>query len=443
MGELRVSARAFILVVVLAGIGLLVVQWPSGVWPSSGGDLVALGLLALASILADIWQIRLHFRGVVYTLSTAVFFALMLIFGPLVAAVIGATASAVGDVWERRAWYKTLFNAATVVIYVSAAGVVYAVLNDGTLLPLASPRNALAIVASGLVYITVAGLLICTIVGLVQGHGPWSVYRASLRSFHFQMIALVPIGALIVIVYYQNIWGLVLLLFPIILTHSSFQAYERLRADAQRTMETLAEAVDRRDHYTYRHSERVAEFCEAIARQMKLDLQETETLVAAARVHDLGKIGITSEVLLKPGKLDAKEWALMQEHPRIGAEIIAKLTIYDQVRGLVACHQERYDGRGYPYGLKGKQIPLGARIIAVADAYEAMTADRPYRKALDQETALGELRRGRGTQFDPEVVDAFLAALNARESAADVAEPAVAEPARVALGRVHGNQAAG
>ncbi len=443
MGDLRGSARTFILIVTVVAGGLLTLQWRWDGWPVQTYELLTLALLALASILADIWGIRLHLRGVAYTVSTAVNFALVLLFGPLVAAPVGAIASATADLWARRVWYKTVFNSAVAVIVVSVAGFVYVALNDGSTVPLATPANSLAVVVSGFVYVGIEGLLICTVVGLVQGYGPWGVYQASLRSFHLQMITLIPIGMLIAVVYHQNPVALLLLLFPIALTNSSYQAYERLRMDAQRTMETLAEAVDRRDHYTYRHSERVAQFCDEIARRLKLDLETADTLVAAARVHDLGKIGIDSSVLLKPGKLDAREWEIMKEHPRIGADIIASLPMYEHVRELVACHQERYDGKGYPGGLAGEKIPLGARIIAVADAYEAMTSDRPYRKALSQQVAIAELCKGRGTQFDPRVVDAFLVALEAEEAAAQgAAEKQERELAAITLEKIPNEQAA-
>ncbi len=439
MGQLRLGARIFLLVVVAAGGALLVLQWWLGNWPAENSAFAILLVLGLTRVATDIWGVRLHFRGVHYTLTTAIDFVSLLLAGPAAASWAGCFASAAADVWARRAWYKTVFNSAAVVIAISAAGVVYGTLNDGSLVPLSSLRNTVAIVGGGLAYLAADVLIVCSIVALVEGHRLWDVWRASAKGFRFQMITLVPMATLIAVVYYQNPFALVLLLFPILLVHYSFQAYEQLREDAQRTMETLAQAVDRRDHYTYRHSERVADFSARIARQMGLDLTDTETLVAAARVHDLGKIGIDSAVLLKPGKLDPKEWAVMQEHPRIGADIIAKLPIYERVRDLVACHQERYDGKGYPHGYAGEQIPLGARIIAAADAYEAMTSDRPYRKALDKQVAMAELRKGRGTQFDPQVIDAFLAVLEAEEAPAGQPET----PPLPVLGHTRRSQAAG
>lgn len=435
MGQLRGAAQVFVRLVVVAGVLVLLLEWPGTIWPANSDALLALVFFALASTLADIWGFNLHYKRLMtMTLSTAINFATMILFGPFISSVTGVAASAVSDVWVGRAWYKILFNCASTVISVGAAAFVYFTLGDGSPLPLASLQNAVAVVLSGLVYLGVNTLAVSTVVGLAEGYSPLDMWRGSYRGLYFQLITLVPLGTLVVIVYHQTFWGLILLLFPIWLTHYSYEAYRQLQTASQTTMETLAQAIDRRDAYTYRHSERVAQISEQIAKRLKLDAPDTETLVAAARVHDLGKIGIPSSILLKPGKLDPDERQQMEEHPRIGAEIIGGLPTYSHVRDLVAYHQERYDGKGYPYGLTGEQLPLGARILAVADAYEAMTSDRPYRKALSNEIATAELRKHRGTQFDPIVVDAFLSLLEE--------EPA-AVPVPVAVATVPDNQAAG
>src|SRR5947209_909384 len=173
----------------------------------------------------------------------------------------------------------------------------------------------------------------------------------------------------------------------------------------------LAGGVDRRDPYTFQHSQSVADHSVRTARRLGLPDREVEVIRLAARVHDLGKIAIPDEVLHKAGRLTAAEFELMKKHPETGAEILAKFPAYRHGRELVLAHHERIDGLGYPRGLAGAAIALGARIIAVADSWDAMTSDRPYRKALEAEVALGELLRGRGTQWDASVVDAFAESL--------------------------------
>ena len=172
-------------------------------------------------------------------------------------------------------------------------------------------------------------------------------------------------------------------------------------------VESMADVVDRRDPYTFQHSQSVANHSVSIARKLRLPDREVELIRLAARVHDLGKIAVPDEVLHKQGRLTSTEFELMKKHPETGVEILSKFPEYKRGRELVLAHHERMDGLGYPRGIAGPAIALGARIIAVADSWDAMTSNRPYRTALDHDVALAELYRGRGTQWDPAVVDAF------------------------------------
>ncbi|HLM08541.1 MAG TPA: diguanylate cyclase [Thermoleophilaceae bacterium] len=176
------------------------------------------------------------------------------------------------------------------------------------------------------------------------------------------------------------------------------------------TVIALAEALDIRDTGTARHSHRVAEYAELMAAELGLDADRAERVRLAGLLHDVGKIGVCDQVLAKPGPLDDSEWREMRTHPEIAARLLSRPE-FDDLRAWILAHHERADGRGYPYGLAGEDIPLEARILAVADAYEAMTADRVYRPALGEKAARGELEGGAGSQFDADVVDALLAAL--------------------------------
>ncbi len=174
------------------------------------------------------------------------------------------------------------------------------------------------------------------------------------------------------------------------------------------TIGALAAAVDAKDPYTYGHSSEVTEYTIAIAQRMGLGEAELETLRIGALLHDIGKIGIDGAILNKPGRLTAEEFDIIKGHPDIAANILGSLEFLSEVVPLVQHHHENYAGGGYPAGIAGEQIPLGARIIAVADAFNAMTSDRPYRAALPREKAIQELVKNSGTQFDPDVVNAFL-----------------------------------
>jgi putative nucleotidyltransferase with HDIG domain len=185
--------------------------------------------------------------------------------------------------------------------------------------------------------------------------------------------------------------------------------YEALRSTYLRTIKVLAQTIDARDHYTHSHSENVAKYAVAIAEDMSLSAKEVENIREACELHDLGKIGVEDSVLSKPSGLNAEEWQQIKQHPVIGAKILEPLTFLGVVVDFVKQHHEHYNGTGYPQGIKGDNILLGARIIHVADAYEAMRSVRPYRKEpFSKEQAAEEIVKNAGTQFDPEVVKAFL-----------------------------------
>lgn len=189
---------------------------------------------------------------------------------------------------------------------------------------------------------------------------------------------------------------------------------QRLQADNLQlfdTIKVLALALDARDHYTHGHSRQVTEYAVDIAREMGLSFKEIDIIRDASILHDIGKIGITDAILLKPGRLTEEEYAEIKKHPVIGKKILEPVNCLADKIPLIYHHHERIDGQGYPEGLKGDDIPLGARILSVADAYQAMTSDRPYRKALPALIAIEELKRFKGRQFDPNIVDAFLRVL--------------------------------
>jgi len=184
--------------------------------------------------------------------------------------------------------------------------------------------------------------------------------------------------------------------------------YERLNNLYLNTIDALAQVIDEKDHYTPTHSKNVTKYALAIAREMKLKPHQIEVVERAAKLHDLGKIGIHDYILTKPDKLTPEEWEEIKTHSLRGAKILEPLAFLNGVIKTVRSHHERYDGKGYPEGKKGKEIPIEARIMAVTDSFDAMLSDRPYRKALSKEQAIEELKKNGGTQFDSEVVKVFL-----------------------------------
>jgi HD-GYP domain-containing protein (c-di-GMP phosphodiesterase class II) len=198
--------------------------------------------------------------------------------------------------------------------------------------------------------------------------------------------------------------------------------YEDLKATFQQTIKGLASAIDKMDRYTAGHSERVAAYAQILAIKLGLSTEEIEIVRQSALMHDVGKIGCVIN-LNKPGKLSQEEYEIFKQHPGYGRDILEPITFLHPLVPGVHLHHERWDGRGYPLGLAADKIPIMARIISVADTYDAMTSDRAYRKALGHEVAVNEIRRCAGTQFDPEVAKSFQLAVDEwREKRTDEGE---------------------
>ncbi|SFB20170.1 MULTISPECIES: HD-GYP domain-containing protein [unclassified Bacillus (in: firmicutes)] len=195
--------------------------------------------------------------------------------------------------------------------------------------------------------------------------------------------------------------------------------YQRTKEDNIELIKALSNALDMRDTYTMNHSENVARVALDIARGMNLPKKVCEGIYIGGLLHDIGKIGIPERVLSKSGKLTDDEYEIIKNHTFIGYQIINHISYFAEngVLDIVLYHHERYDGRGYPEGLKGEQIPIAARIMAIADTFDAMTSKRVYREELDLQYALSEIRTQRGTQFDPDIVDVFLGLYEEREGA--------------------------
>lgn len=184
---------------------------------------------------------------------------------------------------------------------------------------------------------------------------------------------------------------------------------EQLRHTALDSITALAKSVEARDDYTGGHIEWVRRYSLQIASALGLAGDDLIHLEFGAILHDIGKIGVPDAILSKPGPLDSEEWIQMRRHPEIGQRVLEGVVSLAPALDAVLCHHERWDGHGYPAGLAGPAIPLAGRIVAVADSFDAMTSDRPYRKGLPIEIALAEIRSGRGVQFDPDVAEVFLA----------------------------------
>ncbi len=305
-------------------------------------------------------------------------------------------------------FYKNFFNAAAYSISAFISGMVYQhfgnVFAKVSILGYSIPGILMTI----LVYVTVNLLIYVSLFTLLENKRFTSVLISQIwyiRNF----FGISPLGILMVIAYESYGWFSVLILFgPLLVARYSFSLYMDMKKMYFDTIQTLSKALDAKDEYTNGHSQRVAQYSVQIAERMGLSPKQLETTKTAALLHDIGKIGIKDDVLNKNGKLDFKEYYEIQQHPEIGANIIKDVASLRKVSEIIRHHHERYDGNGYPDSLLGTSIPIESSIIAVADAYDAMTSDRSYRKAMSHGAAMEIIRSGGGSQFHPDVVKHFV-----------------------------------
>jgi putative nucleotidyltransferase with HDIG domain len=337
--------------------------------------------------------------------------ASMILGGPFAASIV----TLIGTTDEREIrgqvpWYGTLFNHCAAALSVVLGGAVFEAVNT-----FASTSTAPELIAFGglvlaaAVFYAVNVTLAVFAVSRRTGVPVRTVWAQDLGSIAVNLVGLAPLSWLMAQIFTlpNNVgwWATPLFVVPLFTTRLAYHRYVETRELFEQTIGALANAVDARDKYTRGHSGRVSHIAEEICRVMRLPEAEIERIKWAGLLHDVGKIGIRDNILLKEGPLDREERVLMNQHPSIGAEIVAPAQQLSEEAPLIRAHHEWFNGSGYPDGIEALDIPLGARILTIADAYEAMTSSRPYRKQpLSHEIAVGELQKFAGIQFDPEIV---------------------------------------
>lgn len=279
------------------------------------------------------------------------------------------------------------------------------------------PDDPLGIVAQ----IVVAGtafsfvnMLLAVSLASLRTNTPFArVWALSIANVLSGLVALVPLGWLMAeIAVKVGLWAVVLFFVPLYLARFAFSKYAETRELFFGTVSALSQAIDAKDGFTRGHADRVSRIAGAIAREVGLPERQIEQIELAGLLHDIGKIGVEDRILMKPLRLERDEQELMRRHPIYGASILEPSAALRPLVPIVLHHHENFDGSGYPEGLKGDAIPLGSRIIIVADAYEAMTSDRIYRKAIGHDRAMEQLNKYKGVQFDPKVVRALEQVVN-------------------------------
>jgi hypothetical protein len=388
--------------------------------------LVGLAFWTILAVLTSALPVRMP-RGILIAVSIAPIIAATNLGGPAAGgwvALIGTTEWR--EIRGRIPWYGSLANHAGIVLPAIACGVVtvsFQKLNADASLDFAA---------------TILGASFYFVLNLVLASGLMSVRRgisfhelvvSDLGGFAVSLAALAPLGWLMSRMYqlpHIGWWSTLLFGLPLFTTRVAYARFAEMREMFTQTIGALAQAVDKRDPYTSNHSKRVRLISVDIGRELKVSAAELEALEWGGLLHDVGKIGVPDSVLLKQGKLTRDERITMNAHPVLGAQIIGPVDRLAPELPVIRHHHEWYNGSGYPDRLMGDEIPRLARVLHVADAFEAMTADRPYRKALSTEQALAELRKFAGVQFDPECVDAFVRtswADDARDTDAGILKP--------------------
>lgn len=364
------------------------------------------------STLAEFIPVELPIGGSV-TIGFPIDFVVILVYGPAMAMCTTFLGEILAELLNRKInWYKSLFNASQYALSAGVAGIVYQELG-GLVGTVDLTSHIIPAIFCALTYYLINSNLFMSVISIAEEVSILSIWKNRIRGALATYIALAPIGFIMAMVYISiGIWGIILFFFPLILARRSFELYSKMQKVYLETIRALAAAIDAKDPYTKGHSERVAEMTLDLAQELNLSDRDIENIEYAALLHDIGKIGIEEKILGKNGILTDKEFDRIKEHTVMGAKIIEQVEFLKDSYKAIYHHHEKYNGKGYPDGLKSEDIPILARIIAVADAYDAMGSDRPYRKKLSKDKIMKELKEQSGKQFDPEVVKALFAVLN-------------------------------
>lgn len=378
-------------------------------FPLRANDLPGLAVLGFLIFVSEYLAVPLPRGGGSVSVSSPIIYTAIIVYGVRKAAWLASLASiSVKELSGHFPVIAFLFNRSAIAISTVAASFVYE-LTGGLAGSLSLQHGFVPLFLCALAYTGIDGALVMIAMVLQRGVSMVSLWATNFRWSLPSLLAVTPLAAIMSYVMIRSgPLSIALFFLPLLAARHSFGRYVELRKVFLQTVKALVQTLDAKDPYTRGHSERVAFWASAIGRQLDLPEEEVELLEYVGLLHDVGKIGIRDAILKKPGIYTQREYSEMKEHPVLGAEILSGITVLGKGAIWVKYHHERYDGTGFPEGLKAEHIPLGARIIAVADAFDAMTSDRPYKAALSVKKATEELQRCSGTQFDPKIVRAML-----------------------------------
>jgi putative nucleotidyltransferase with HDIG domain len=377
------------------------------------------------------------FRSSAISISFAAVIASFVLYGTGVGVLVALAQALVNAFTPRRKpLVKAAFNTGSLVTSAYLGGTAYRIVG-GQVPPGDIALTLGAVAAAALVYFLVNTGLTASVIAISERQSLLAVWRTNYSWMPLNFLATAAQGAALALASQAlGVFGLVIFTLPLAVAWYSFKLYmakssevRQRNAELQTVNETLRRtndqleeshlsvigaligALEAKERLTASHSAHTMTYAIQVAERLGLSAEQKGQIKLAALFHDIGKIGVPENLLRKTSRLDESEWVEVKAHPSIGANLLANIPMLNKIAPIVLAHHERYDGTGYPSGLHADQIPLGAQIIAVADAFEAMTADRPYRKAMPRKAALRELRACAGTQFNPVVVEAFISSV--------------------------------
>lgn len=407
--DMPAALRRYVLAIAVGGPLLAVVVSVLSFETVSLGVWLRGLVLALLASLAYSWPLHITHKHS-YDVSEVVHVAMVVLLPPWLPGLLVLAAGGLHVARRPNRTVDEFFNVAQCALYVTV-GTLTVVLLDHSVI--AGPSFSRLPSLTALLIALILMLLVNTasVAGAISLHARarfWRLWRAGLTSVAGTYAALVALGLVVALILRDYPLALVPLLLPVALAHHALRREVQLRADTRAALASLVEVIELRDPGTAGHSERVATLARALALRLGLPGDEADLIETAGRVHDLGKVALNPAVLLKEGPLSAAEWAQMRQHPGYGATVVDQFAGYRGCAPLVRHHHENIDGTGYPDGLAGEAIPLGARILAVADAFDALTSSRSYRSARGPKAALQIIQEETGTHWDPSVVDALV-----------------------------------
>lgn len=360
-------------------------------------------------IVADTAQISLPRGGASIYASSPIDLAAILLLGAPATVFIEAIATLLSEVFiQRRSPIRIAFNVPLLIVTVGLSGFAYQSFGPQWT-DLDSPRFLLPLLVCGLVYYIVNTFSISAIIGLSDGKNLFRIWKQNYMWNFTHILAFLPVAAIIALVYLKSgMWTIALFVIPLFMARYTFQLYIEMKEAHINTVAALTSALDANDPYTHGHSYRVSRYALRLGQAMGLPAKDLEILEYSALLHDIGKIAIKKDILHKVGKLSDEERRSLSTHPAIGADIVENLKFLKEAAVLVRYHHEQPDGRGYPDGLKGDEVPVGSRILLCADAFDAMTSDRPYRKGLPVEKVIEQFEKYKGIQFDLDVASLLI-----------------------------------